>query len=151
MASIAIDFGANGSGHAFLGEGWSYPEPQTTWTLGLESTINIPYLEPDQDYALQFSAHPAGTEGGRAQRAIFYVNGTVVGSLIVRADITLELLVPSAVFEGNNQATLAIALPDAISPAQLGGSTDQRLLALSFRRLTFRPFTQPKTSLAPPE
>lgn len=143
MTGMHIDFGAEGAGHSCLGEGWSYPEPETTWTLGTQSTIDIPSVDPSQDYALLFSAFPAGAENGRAQRAIFYVNETIVGSLIVRSAITLELLIPSAAFNGNTQATLRIALPDAISPAQLNASTDQRLLALAFRHLTLQPFTQP--------
>jgi tetratricopeptide (TPR) repeat protein len=140
MAGIVIDFGMNGIGHAHLGEGWSFPEPEATWTLGKESTINIPNVGSGQDYALVFTAYPAGSDAGHVQRAIFSVNGTVFGSLILRFETTLELLVPSAMLGGNGEVTLRLALPDAISPAQMGMSDDPRLLALSFRRLTFRPF-----------
>jgi tetratricopeptide (TPR) repeat protein len=150
MTGISIDFGVNGAGHGFLRQGWSHPEPDATWTQGMESTIDLPNLEPERDYALRFSVFPAGSDSGHAQRAIFSINGSVVANLILRFETTLELLVPSAVFEGNTQATLRIALPDAISPAQMGMSADPRLLALSFQRLTFRPFLPTGKSLVQP-
>ncbi len=146
MSGIAIDFGVDGAGHDYLGDGWSFHEPNATWTLGRESTINIINVAPDRDYALMFSAYPACSEAGYAQRAIFSVNGKVVGSLILRAETTLELLVRSTVLAGSTEATLRIALPDAIAPAQLGTSPDPRLLALSFKYLTFRPFEQTRPS-----
>jgi tetratricopeptide (TPR) repeat protein len=145
MAGITIDFGVNGIGHALLGEGWSHPETEATWTLGTQSTINIPYVRPGQDYALLFTAFPAGTEAGHAQRAIFSVNGHVVGSLILRVETTLELLVPNAALMGDGDVILRIALPDAIAPAHLGNSQDTRLLALQFKHLTFRPFVPTRT------
>lgn len=123
----------------YLWYGWSPAESEFRWSEGNEAALVfavnkpidlflkiklLPFLVPDR--------HPQ-------QRASVVLNGHTIHTLtLTKAEQSEEsILLPANYQELNNM--LKFELPDAVSPASFGLSTDERLLGISVYSMQFQP------------
>jgi hypothetical protein len=108
------------------------------WTAGRQAVLT--FQLPSQsccDLALELRASPFGASGRvPRQRVALEIDGKAAGQwdLTNGDDAILRAVVPS--FSNKKGPQLVLSLPDAISPAELGGSTDKRTLGLAMHTLT---------------
>jgi hypothetical protein len=140
-----LDLSADGSGHAYLIAGWSHPEPDYTWTLGLSSLIRLPLAQqPHGDYLLKLRCGPMVRPPLLAfQRITIAVNTTPIARLICRAPTQYELVVPAVALAGAEAADIVFHLPDAQAPKNLGDSVDVRELGIWVASLDLTPLALP--------
>lgn len=113
---------AAAEGDALLSAGWSQPEPWGVWTDGPEAALDLPLPEGRWSLALSLRAFPPEA----APRVAASQDGAVLAEARVAAEDTLRVTVEA----GAEGARLALALPDAVSPASLGLGEDARALSL---------------------
>ena len=123
----------------YLWYGWSPAEPDFRWSEGSEAAVVfalnkptdilltiklLPFLMPDR--------HPQ-------QRVSIVLNGRPIQTLtLTKAELSEEiLLLPESSLQTNN--ILKFELPDAVSPASFGLSTDERSLGISVYWMQFQP------------
>ncbi|EWY36018.1 hypothetical protein N825_31850 [Skermanella stibiiresistens SB22] len=138
-----IDFRKGGNSTLFVGQGWSAQEDWGTWTDGDAASLRLSLAapaNPGHSHArlrLDVSAFGAGTHP--SQTAKVMVNGETVGEFTVDAaggwrSISLEI--PMGLIARRHPVKISFALPDAISPFELGVSSDKRKLGLGLRALS---------------
>jgi len=122
----------HGPSMPLLGDGWSYPEPGFTWTLGNQSRLRLPTtFGANGRLVLELSLHGFCAPGTCAgQRLTVMVNGTELGNATVAQTATLGFLIPERI-AASGVLDIALLHPDAVSPAACGISGDTRLLALA--------------------
>jgi hypothetical protein len=139
-AWLEIDMRIGGAGQEYLIAGWSYPETDYTWTLGKVSIIRFPSPGLVMDCGLKFRTAPMMRPGKIAfQRVNVEVNGTQIARLVSRMPAQYELYVPAEAVGGREFVEIVFQLPDACSPAELGGSGDTRELGVWVSSLQFGP------------
>jgi hypothetical protein len=124
-ARLAAEGGASvtaGEGDALLSAGWSQPEPWGVWSDGAEAVLDLPLPEGRWRVELSVRAFPPEA----APRVAAAQDGAVLAEARVAAEDTLRVTVEA----GPAGARLALALPDATSPASLGRGEDARALSL---------------------
>jgi hypothetical protein len=138
--SPRIDFRAGGEGHEYLVAGWSFPEKDYSWTLGTRSVIRLPRAGGEADCSLRFRGGPMVRDGVKSfQRLFVSINGVTLAQLVVRHILTLELLVPAALFGEADAVEVELHLPDATAPSELGDSADTRALGFWVSDLELTP------------
>jgi hypothetical protein len=75
------------------------------------------------------------------QRLIVSVNGRELGHFDIRSITTVECLVPSELFAGQEHMMVAFRHPDAARPSRVNGVSDDREIALAFEQLII--YSQP--------
>ncbi len=129
-------FGEQQSGVEFTSSGWSAPERSWVWSCAHASEIRLPAIRRAGDFQLQIALSPF-THGNElpAQRVIISLNGIEVGAARVRDVSVLVVNIPRAVSASGEAITLSLRFPDAISPAEIIGHGDERMLGCSLHRL----------------
>jgi len=143
-----ITFNRKGNYLQYAGEGWSHPEEDLTWTNGHSATFSIPIRRPDTDVELRATLSPYVIPGAvDMQRVNLLVNGKSVGGwTAAKKSGVWERLKRTGRFQEYTmtiprslltEPTMVITfeLPDAVSPASLGVSTDERVLALAMHSI----------------
>jgi hypothetical protein len=133
---MEVGFGMNGRGVASLRSGWSQPESWGTWSLGSHAIMavnpaNLP--RPSGGLELRIQARVLVEPQHPVQNVAVAVNGKHVATYAGKyPDNRLILVIPitGAELASNKAINIAFTLPDAISPAALHLSRDQRVLAL---------------------
>ncbi|WP_127818203.1 DUF7024 domain-containing protein [Microbacterium sp. CPCC 204701] len=128
-------FGAGKFSAAMLREGWSEPEEWGTWTdeERAEASLRLPD-DIQGDVQLSLGVHAYMPLGHEPQRVRIHAGRASLGEWIVGNQMTIEVTVPgSAVVDGT--VTLTFELPDAISPAEAGVSTDGRTLGIGLHSI----------------
>src|SRR5579885_2880091 len=137
---VLIHFGAAGNGGAFCRSGWSQAEPRHTWTLGRESTLELPRPAQAGAYRLLIELGPFVFEDKLpAQRLAVLVNGTRVGDFVLSEVALIECAVPWPVVAGQDTVSIRFLHPDAAKPSEVSGASDEREIAFAFERLHFSP------------
>ncbi|MFP5248424.1 MAG: hypothetical protein ACLGP3_01195 [Acidobacteriota bacterium] len=153
--NVVIGFGTGGNAPGLTrGEGWSAPEANFRWMVGLESFLEVPRPAAAARYTLSLSVIPHIRPPLLLKQALIVaVNGVIVGVAEVDRPMTLTCEVPHwaiALFEG---ITLRLLHPNAAAPSDLIDDPDTRRLALAVERLVLRPYLplQPGERLQAPE
>ena len=117
--------------------GWSGPEDGFTWTDSHNAVLAVQPENIDSDLALKITASPY-LGGGTLdqQRVTVYVNEHQIGEWLFNRPGIQEktITIPHDMLEGEIQY-IAVGLPDAVSPKDLGQSEDKRDLALAGRAM----------------
>jgi len=131
-----IDFGTT-EARRFLGRGWSADEVDPSgrsfvWGMGGRSHLELPIFRR-RDMALRIVCHPFPLPGGLEQRMTIEVAGSEVAEVALpRGRRTVRVVLPAEKLEvGRNRLTFRYA-----HTREPRGSSDGRLLAVAFHRLT---------------
>lgn len=136
-----LNFGQGGNALEHCIFGWSAAEPQWTWTLGPEATLDLPVPVTEESFFLNVRVSPMQATVQSVQRVRVLVDGEPLAEWRVsHAGHYFALLHPDR-FLGRSRFLLQFQLPDAISPQALGWSGDDRDLALRFFELWLSPLT----------
>lgn len=133
-----IDFTTVGNSGDFIGEGWSIPEPQGTWSVGPESKLTIRKPANFGNFVIHFCATPAVSSDGRgpaSQRLALLVNGNEIYTGTLTATVEPKVPVADAFLSGDD-IIIELRHPDWVIPADVGTSGDVRPLAVWFHSLT---------------
>jgi hypothetical protein len=142
----SIRFGVTGNAGAYKAEGWAGPDDAFEWTNGDTAAIELLVEEPSDDLRLTMLYRPLLATGRvSSQRVRLAVNGVQVGSWT--ADSTRfrvdSVMVPQELLHDHGTShvpmRIALDLPDAIAPSDLGTSPDGRRLALAVRSMVIDP------------
>lgn len=137
-AVLVLDFGASGNGREYRRGGWAEPEPRHTWTIGLESRLELPCPRLPGTYRLALRLGPfAWKEELPGQHLTVLVNDCEVGSFFVREVVGIECRVPWAAIARGDRVAVTFRHPDAATPRRVSGVPDDRKIALAFERLSF--------------
>jgi hypothetical protein len=134
-------FGNGGSASPYIGMGWSGPEAKITWTDGHTATLYLPVKPPKTDLTLK-AKMAAFTRRGQleAQHVRVLVNHREVSQWLLTADFQeCTADVPRDYITGAETTEITFDMPDAVSPASLGGNGDSRTLGLAAFWLEFTP------------
>ncbi len=131
---------------AFVIYGWGQPEgpAETSFTWSMEKSAALNFravlVPADATVEMTFDGFPLLVPGRRdVQRIGVSWNGADVGTLPVRAEGTVRLGIPAAVWNARPEVVLRLTFPDAISPHEIDAqSPDVRPLAVGTRSITFR-------------
>lgn len=122
----SIAFGTGREGLRFQGTGWSAPEASHNWTLGPVSELVFPNVDAPRGYYIEAMCGPY-----LIQRLSVLANGVPVAECFIKAPGIFAWHAPAAV----GQVTITFHHPDATRPCDVSSSGDNRLLALSIRRV----------------
>jgi hypothetical protein len=141
--NLTIDLGEP-EDETFLGSGWSEPERNAEfsfrWTSGAESVVVVP-LNASGDYRLDLRCAPFAYTGALDQRVTVAVNGTTIAQLSMHAAMdSYGVEVPARVIRADRNQ-IRFQYRYAVSPADVGVSTDSRLLAMMCDRITLTRLT----------
>jgi hypothetical protein len=135
---LEIKFGHGGNSYNFTGEGWSNPESNSTWTVGLRAALHIGVLNPEFDYLIVMNVHPFISPRNPIQRINVTANDAHLVSLSLDRPGELKIWLRSEEIlrMEASDVTLFIDLPDAGRPSDNDSTIgDDRVLGLSFRNL----------------
>jgi hypothetical protein len=135
---LLVDFGVAGNGRCFCRSGWSQAEPRHTWTLGRESTLELPQPAEPGAYRLLIELGPfVWTDKLHVQRLAVLVNGRQVGEFALSEVALVDCTVPWSILAGRQAVSIKFAHPDAARPSDVNGVSDHREIAFAFEKLHF--------------
>jgi hypothetical protein len=130
-----LKFGAGGDGATYEEAGWSSPDPGSTWTEGGEASLALPARTSGAlrlDVSLTPLVHPPQRN---SQRIVFRANDHVIATWTASGAGAYTATIPAKLLSGSI-VRLTFELPDAISPMDLYGARDGRLLGAAVSALT---------------
>jgi hypothetical protein len=129
-------FGTGGSVRPYLKKGWSLVERDFTWTDGLHAVMSLPVPAISGRLVLELYLKPMRMLPViRRQRVVVSVNGTQIGDDYVDGDCALAFDVTQAASAGGPALNVELHCPDAVVPAALGESSDERRLGVAVREM----------------
>lgn len=137
----------------FCREGWSTPEPQSTWTDGETATLKFGLqAQPESDLTLRVTAAPFLSPAHPRQKVRVLANGTEVGvwEMSTPSIQELEVTIPKALAFRPGDLDVSFVFDAPVSPAESGVGSDTRLLGLSVTTLVLEkaaPSPPPKSSV----
>jgi glycosyltransferase involved in cell wall biosynthesis len=146
-----LSFRSDGAAVAIQSYGWSYPEPQGTWTDGPEAGLSLPLAAPEhEDLELEVEAQCFVTEGWPRQRVHIHLGEHALAEWLF--DTTQNhglrtLRIPADIAQ-HSPLRLRLYLPDAQCPRELGLGNDSRRLGLNLVSLRLTPAVQQAPALA---
>ena len=147
---LAIEFSAGGNSADYRRGGWSNAELRHTWTIGTDSALELPRPGAPGTYTLSVKLAPyLWKEKLQAQRLVVTVNGSEVGSYVVRKATVLECQLPWALIADKDIIAVVFHHPDAAKPNEVSGVPDQRIIALAFETLFLARANEPQP-VSPP-
>lgn len=142
-AQFVIDCGRGGNLEQFSLFGFNTPEGAFAWTNLPHAALQFSSLPATRDVLLSIEAEPfVALNRVKSQPMELTVNGRLMGSYDIDRHQTIRVRIPVDVWNLQPVVTLALSLPNAISPQQLGLTTDPRLLGWAVYRMTFE-LTEP--------
>lgn len=134
---LTIDFRLGGNAKAFQKKGWSSPEVAGTWSVGPESSIQLP-SDFDEPHCLTLQVAGCVMPGQPAPQTLDVIfNGLSVASLEVRALAKFDIILPAPGGKpGPNEITFRH--PDFRIPRD-HGLPDGRKLAIHFKKVRLQP------------
>jgi hypothetical protein len=149
---VQITFGLEGNAAPLLGDGWSFPEESFAWTVGTRSRLRLPAPAAANDLVLELKVHGfCVPDALPTQTLTVSADGVTLGNAEVSEVVTLAFHVPSDV-TARGFLDLILEHPDAVSPAALGVSADERVLAVAvfeMRLWRTKPLPRSMPTLAP--
>ena len=139
-AELALEFGSGGNGSAMLGSGWSTPERDETWTCAPKSSLTLPVPTARATYVLVLKLRPQLVVGRlEGQRLGVAVNGVEIDEFVITRRTARACLIPWSLLRDARSLDIVFTMPDAARPADLGASSDQRLLGVAMSSLVLYP------------
>lgn len=130
-----INFSKSGNAVPYQVSGWSVPEVGT-WTEGKKAELSIPIKTASSDIIMKVTLSPFIKPGTLdKQRVNIYVNNQKVGNWEITDCQNKEVII-SRDYILNKTLNIVFELPDAVSPRELWGVEDNRLLGVAFYSLT---------------
>lgn len=134
-------FNLSAPGRKHLIYGWSAPESWGTWSDGSESTIFFKFKkEPKGDIFLHLSGKAFVNEKHPSQRIDVVINDYNMGTIERKksAEETHNILIPKQAFQTKTDELLInLKFRDAISPADINLSSDNRKLSFGLTKIWF--------------
>ena len=135
--ALVIDCSAGGAAAEVLVRGWSPPEEWGTWSEGSSASLWLPLPADGTSWRIRLIGQPyrGADEAPAQQRIIVSEEGRVLVDhrLAEVGDIPSFRL--TRYDDGGDGVSVDIDMPDAVSPAALGLSEDQRPLTLGLYRI----------------
>ncbi|WP_199100151.1 glycosyltransferase [Dyella sp. ASV21] len=123
----------------YLPEGWSKTEPWGRWATGSLARISMDLTAPkDAHLVLAIEADAFVCEGCPRQAFSLKVNGELLGhwtQAFGEPSPVLRWLVPPSFVAGTRRLDIDLLQADAVSPAMIGLSADERVLGLAVRKI----------------
>lgn len=137
---VAIRFGSGEPSDAYLGKGWSGPEPWGVWSEGRRAQLRFPAPRIVRSVSIELQAFLPGNPA--KQRVVVFLNGvrslrTELGTSEATIDFPVGDEAAQRIAE-DGRLTIRFALPDASSPQAAGLSSDARRLAIGLKSVTLR-------------
>ncbi|OFY66316.1 MAG: hypothetical protein A3H98_02875 [Bacteroidetes bacterium RIFCSPLOWO2_02_FULL_36_8] len=136
-----INFGKNESNEResdiYIINGFSFPEKNFTWSNNYKSNLvfNID-INKNQDMRVVAKIFPYLAGGKlKEQKVMYYLNGVKSGEWSVNKSGFYEIKFNNSKLK-NNMLIITFEYPDAISPLEVTGSGDPRILAIAFENIT---------------
>jgi hypothetical protein len=134
-----IGFGQGQAGVAFLKNGWSNPEPNSTWSQADTARLIVPVGDgviSDVTFTVRSLVSPKHPK----QRVGIKINGVRAQSLSFDTNARHDIIIPipkavSKQLSKRKYLDIEFSFPDAISPRELGVSDDSRKLGLQLSSL----------------
>jgi GT2 family glycosyltransferase len=137
---VDMQFGCGRQGNAILGAGWSVPEDWGVWSNGRSAVLRLPIPDGGGEWrvALHGSGFVHGLAAGESRGIVVRVGGGVIADwkCAPEAPAVCATFVVAAAGASDGVA-LELDFPNAVSPAELGGNDDNRLLGLALERVAF--------------
>jgi hypothetical protein len=131
-----LDFSATGNVDASMLSSFSGAEALFRWTDGAASTVTCAVAEPVHTAILKLSAFI--TPQHMRQRASVSVNGGSEIEMIFRDASQQDVTIPLPASAPGTKLVFTFKTPDAVSPKQLGMTTDGRVLGLAVQSIAFK-------------
>ena len=130
---IALDFSLGGNAGSAMVSGWSTPEREETWAIGVESRLSLPTPVVPATYVLVLKLRAQPLSGKpEGQRLGVSVNGIAVDEFLIGERATRACLLPWDILRGAAAVSIVFSTPDATKPADVGNGDDTRSLAFAF-------------------
>ncbi len=131
-----VDFSINGNLALFSTEGFSGPEETGRWTDGPQASFScqFPAGTRKDDRTVEITAL-GYSPSGKVQRVLLSVNDGPSEQYDFDKERTIAIRLPP----DKDQLKLDFALPDAVSPKDLGLSKDSRKIGILVRSISFSP------------
>jgi len=134
---LTIDFRVGGNAKAFQKKGWSSPEVAGTWSIGPESSIQLP-SEFEEPHYLTLQVAGCVMPGQQAPQKLDVIfNNLAVASLEVRALAKFDIILPAQSGE-RGSSEITFRHPEFRIPRD-HGLPDSRKLAINFKKLRLQP------------
>jgi hypothetical protein len=136
-------FGKGGLEPNIADDGWSGAEDAHVWNDGLSAKLAIKVANPVNRCVIIVKGKPFIGPGRPEQRISLFANGYCLGMWSLGDDrvALLEAAVePEQWFRREDSAVLNCVwhLPDSVSPMEMGGSIDHRLLGFCFQSIVLQ-------------
>jgi hypothetical protein len=131
-------FGPGQVADTLTGLGWSGAEQWGRWSRGHEATLAFKVPVPTRrDLRIELSLLPFAPPPRPRQLVSVSVNGEVLAqqTFTQSTDASMTVTVPTRLMGNDGVVRLVFDLPDAISPASVGMSADQRVVAIGLEQL----------------
>ena len=138
QGSFEVDFANRGNSHQFTGRGWSFAEPDGTWTDGriAELVLPAPSAPVPEMIRLQVGATPVLAPAQRYQSVNVELNGSTIAQWKLYGPCIAEAAFPASLIGGSHRFDLELHISNPISPMKLGLADDNRQLGLLVSKLT---------------
>ncbi len=142
---VPAKFDVHGGWTNWLASGWGAPEPWGTWSIGprAELAIDPRQLPANHDGArLRLATKAFVTAKHPRQEIDVMLNGAEVTKVSVsypEDTAVFDVALSSAMLASAAKIHISFLVPDAISPARVGMSSDDRLLGVGLLSLTALP------------
>lgn len=135
-----LSFAVGGNGWQYATNGWGNAEPWGTWSLGDKGGLISLIGVPNHEFELIVDGRAYLTAQHPAQTVVVEVNGRDLVTWLFDSANPDGQRVAKIPEELSRDGSLHIVLktPGAVSPAQIGQSSDARVLGIGLKTLTLR-------------
>lgn len=138
---LNIEFRYGADNWPVIEDGWSPPEHNLQWMIGIESKLLLPRPPIAARYRLFLTVQPHVRAGVLPRQVLITaVNDVIIGVEELSKQDTIEYEVPRYALELADTVTLRFIHPNAASPRQIADIPDDRLLAVAAERLRLRSY-----------
>ena len=129
-----FDFGETGNATAIAQAGWSFPEPEFTWTVGKRAQLRLPLITDDnQDLKLTISAIPFVHDENLSQQVVIVRSaGDELAKWTMDRPGEYVVNIPSEYIK-NGLVSIDFEIPNATSPINIDLNLDERALGMAVR------------------
>lgn len=134
-------FGASGNSLAALKSGWSSPEPDFCWAIGLESLVVLPHPPAAIRYLLVLTVRPHLRRPTLNKQALIVaVNDLIVSTTEIFEDMSISCEIPLVAVALSDTLKIRLIHPNGASPRQVAGLPDDRELSVALERIALTCF-----------
>ena len=143
--AVVLFGGAHHNSGSYVLDGWSQPDGDIpwAWNSGRSALLGFTPKPIPANATVEvdfFFSRPYLADGKRdSQRIALTFNGQDLGTWRIdeHTPSPLKASIPASVWNGQPMAAFTLGFPDAISPMEIGESTDDRTLAVAGEKLVF--------------